>query len=102
MNKDIANLLKILKKQKFLQKTVIFPAVNAERRTSGFSGIAAYSLGALSGSPSVVCVFSRARAREAVLAARGRHDPCIVHRAVPVVEAVAALTILDTILTERS
>ena len=32
----------------------------------------------------------------------GRHDPCIVHRAVPVVEAVTALTILDTILTERS
>ena len=32
----------------------------------------------------------------------GRHDPCIVPRAVPVVEAVAALTILDTILTERS
>lgn len=31
----------------------------------------------------------------------GRHDPCIVHRAVPVVEAVAALVILDIILEER-
>ncbi|MBR5329340.1 MAG: chorismate synthase [Firmicutes bacterium] len=31
----------------------------------------------------------------------GRHDPCIVHRAVPVVEAVAALVILDTLLEER-
>jgi len=31
----------------------------------------------------------------------GRHDPCIVHRAVPVVEAMTALAILDTILTER-
>ena len=28
----------------------------------------------------------------------GRHDPCIVPRAVPVVEAVAAITILDIIL----
>jgi chorismate synthase len=28
----------------------------------------------------------------------GRHDPCIVQRAVPVVEAVAAITILDIIL----
>ena len=28
----------------------------------------------------------------------GRHDPCIVQRAVPVVEAVAAFTILDTII----
>lgn len=29
---------------------------------------------------------------------QGRHDPCIVQRAVPVVEAVAAFTILDLIL----
>lgn len=34
------------------------------------------------------------------IAIEGRHDPCIVHRAVPVVEAVAALAILD-ILTEE-
>lgn len=32
------------------------------------------------------------------LSIRGRHDPCIVPRAVPVVEAVTALTILDMIL----
>lgn len=31
----------------------------------------------------------------------GRHDPCITHRAVPVVEAVAAIAILDLLLTER-
>ena len=37
----------------------------------------------------------------AVLAVRGRHDPCIVPRAVPVVEAVAAITLYDLIL-ERS
>ena len=29
---------------------------------------------------------------------RGRHDPCIVPRAVPVVEAAAAIAILDAIL----
>jgi chorismate synthase len=29
---------------------------------------------------------------------KGRHDPCIVPRAVPVVEAAAAIAIFDTIL----
>ena len=33
-----------------------------------------------------------------VLAIHGRHDPCIVPRAVPVVMAAAAIGILDTIL----
>lgn len=33
--------------------------------------------------------------QNATLAAQGRHDPCIVHRAVPVVEACVALAILD-------
>ena len=33
-----------------------------------------------------------------VLAARGRHDPCIVVRAVPVIIAAAAIGILDAIL----
>ncbi|MFR5864776.1 MAG: chorismate synthase [Acutalibacteraceae bacterium] len=28
----------------------------------------------------------------------GRHDPCVVPRAVPVVEAVAALTMYDLLL----
>ena len=31
----------------------------------------------------------------AMLVIHGRHDPCIVPRAVPVVEAVTALTLLD-------
>lgn len=35
---------------------------------------------------------------EEKLIVKGRHDPCIVPRAVPVVEAVAAITILDIIL----
>lgn len=37
--------------------------------------------------------------REAVsLEIKGRHDPCVAVRAVPVIEAVAALTILDIVL----
>jgi len=36
--------------------------------------------------------------RERELAARGRHDPCIVPRAVPVVEAMAALVLADAAL----
>ncbi len=35
------------------------------------------------------------RGEDTTLAARGRHDPAIVHRACPVVEAVAALTMCD-------
>ena len=34
----------------------------------------------------------------AILEIKGRHDPCIVPRAVPVVEAAAAIAILDAIL----
>ncbi|MDR2472687.1 MAG: chorismate synthase, partial [Tannerella sp.] len=33
--------------------------------------------------------------KETVFKARGRHDPCVVPRAVPVVEAMAALTVAD-------
>ena len=36
------------------------------------------------------------------LTARGRHDPCVLPRAVPVVEAMAAITILDLLLQMRS
>jgi len=32
---------------------------------------------------------------ETVVKAHGRHDPCVVPRAVPIVEAMAAMTILD-------
>lgn len=34
----------------------------------------------------------------AVLKAHGRHDPCVLPRAVPIVEAMAAMTILDSLL----
>lgn len=36
--------------------------------------------------------------REECLEIKGRHDPCIAHRAVPVVEAVAATVILDLLM----
>ena len=38
---------------------------------------------------------------DTTVAARGRHDPCVVPRAVPVVEAMAALTILDFLIIEN-
>jgi chorismate synthase len=37
-----------------------------------------------------------------VIKARGRHDPCVLPRAVPVVEAMAAMTILDYYLIGRT
>jgi chorismate synthase len=38
---------------------------------------------------------------ETILKARGRHDPCVLPRAVPVVEAMAAMTVLDYLLMGR-
>jgi len=35
------------------------------------------------------------------LAARGRHDPCVVPRAIPIVEAMSALVILDQLLIQQ-
>ncbi|MBR1838603.1 MAG: chorismate synthase [Bacteroidaceae bacterium] len=34
--------------------------------------------------------------------AKGRHDPCVVPRAVPIVEAMAAMTALDFLLMQRA
>ena len=39
---------------------------------------------------------------EAELVVRGRHDPCIAFRAVPVVEALTAFTVLDALLAAES
>jgi len=36
------------------------------------------------------------------LTARGRHDPCVVPRAVPIVEAMAAIVTLDQLLLQNS
>ncbi len=39
---------------------------------------------------------------EAVLEAKGRHDPCVVNRAVPIVEAMAALVLIDAALIQKT
>ena len=39
---------------------------------------------------------------EVELAAKGRHDPCVVPRAVPIVEAMAALVLVDLSLRQRA
>ena len=36
------------------------------------------------------------------LTAKGRHDPCVLPRAVPIVEAMAAITILDAYLSDKA
>lgn len=36
-----------------------------------------------------------------ILKARGRHDPCVVPRAVPIVEAMAAMVVFDALLQNR-
>jgi chorismate synthase len=38
----------------------------------------------------------------AALRARGRHDPCVVPRAVPMVEAMAALVLVDALLQQAA
>ena len=40
--------------------------------------------------------------KETVLNAKGRHDPCVLPRAVPIVEAMAALTLLDMLLVNNA
>ncbi len=39
---------------------------------------------------------------EVVLEAKGRHDPCVVPRAVPIVEAMAALVVADMALRQKA
>jgi chorismate synthase len=39
--------------------------------------------------------------RDTVLEATGRHDPCVVPRAVPIVESMAALVIADLALRQK-
>jgi len=40
--------------------------------------------------------------KRTVIQGRGRHDPCVVSRAVPIVEAMAAITIADHLLRNRT
>ena len=39
---------------------------------------------------------------EGVLEAKGRHDPCVIPRAVPIVEAMAALVVMDALLAQAA
>ncbi|MEY2506895.1 MAG: chorismate synthase [Verrucomicrobiota bacterium] len=43
-----------------------------------------------------------AAGEETTLTARGRHDPCVLPRAVPIVEAMAALVLCDHALRQRA
>lgn len=39
---------------------------------------------------------------EGTLEAKGRHDPCVVPRAIPIVEAMAALVLVDALIAQRA
>jgi chorismate synthase len=43
-----------------------------------------------------------ATGEETTLAARGRHDPCVLPRAVPMVEAMVALVLCDHLLRQQA
>ena len=42
------------------------------------------------------------KGEEVELAGKGRHDPCVLPRAVPIVEAMTALVIADHLLRHRA
>lgn len=44
---------------------------------------------------------TNAQGEEVTLEAKGRHDPCVLPRAVPIVEAMTALVLADTLLLAR-
>jgi chorismate synthase len=48
------------------------------------------------------CTVDPARMEETTIEIKGRHDPCVVPRAVPVVEACLALCVLDRALVSRA
>jgi chorismate synthase len=39
---------------------------------------------------------------DGILEAKGRHDPCVVPRAVPIVEAMAALVVVDALMAQQA
>ena len=45
---------------------------------------------------------ARYDSEEGVLEAKGRHDPCVVPRAVPIVEAMSALVVMDALLAQNA
>jgi len=39
---------------------------------------------------------------EGVLEAKGRHDPCVIGRAIPIVEAMSSLVLMDALLAQKA
>ena len=39
---------------------------------------------------------------EGVLEAKGRHDPCVLGRAIPIVEAMSSLVLMDALLAQKA
>ncbi len=50
---------------------------------------------------SILLCFSK-KGIETDLQARGRHDPCVLARAVPIVEAMVALVLADSLMTHTA
>ncbi len=42
------------------------------------------------------------KGEKVIVSGKGRHDPCVVPRAVPIVEAMAALVLVDFLLRDRA
>ena len=42
------------------------------------------------------------KGNKVIIKGKGRHDPCVVPRAVPIVEAMAAMVILDHIMLNNT
>ncbi|MCK0203974.1 chorismate synthase, partial [Ornithobacterium rhinotracheale] len=42
------------------------------------------------------------KGEEVLMMGKGRHDPCVVPRAVPIVEALAAIVMLDSVLLNQT
>ena len=40
--------------------------------------------------------------QEVVLRGKGRHDPCVLPRAVPMVEAMVAITLVDALMCQQA
>ena len=49
-----------------------------------------------------MCIRDSINGTDTTMKAKGRHDACVLPRAVPIVEAMAALTILDYYLIDRT
>ncbi len=47
--------------------------------------------------PQVTCDYL---GKESLLEAKGRHDPCVLPRAMPIVESMAALVVMDFVLIQ--